>query len=226
MPTVKNVVLVHGAWADGSSWSKVIPKLVSRGLNVTAVQLPLNSFADDVAAVKRAIALEDGPILLVGHSYGGAVVTEAGTDAKVAGLVYVAAFAPDAGESAGSLLGSAPPAPMANELRPDANGFLKLTKKGVFEDFAQDLSEVEKQILFVAQAPTSDQSLGGTVSTPAWKSKSSKYIIATADRAIPPSLEATMAKRINAETISLTASHVAMLSHPDEVVSLMVKAAG
>jgi len=221
----KNVLLVHGAWADGSSWSKVIPKLDTKGLNVTAVQMPLTSLADDVATVRRAIALEEGPMVLVGHSYGGVVITEAGTDPKVTGLVYVAAFAPDAGESASSLGASVPPAPLAAEIRPDANGFLKLTKAGVLENFAQDLSSIEKEILFAAQAPTSGKSLGGTVTNPAWKTKPSWYIVATNDRAIPPDLEATMAKKIKAETISIAASHVVMLSQPDKVVELIVKAA-
>ena len=225
MPSAKNVLLVHGAWADGSSWSKIIPKLEAKGLHVTAVQLPLTSLADDAATVKRAIALEDGPVLLAGHSYGGAVITEAGGDPKVTGLVYVSAFAPDAGESAGSLLGSVPPSPMGAELRPDANGFLKLTKAGVFDDFAQDLTTGEKDILFAAQAPTSGKSLGGTVTTPAWKTKPSWYVVAANDRAIPPELEATMAKKIKAETISVASSHVAMLSQPDTVAAFIIRAA-
>jgi pimeloyl-ACP methyl ester carboxylesterase len=137
---VTNVLLVHGAWVDGSSWAKVIPALESKGLNVVSVQIPLTSLADDVAATKRAIALADGPVLLVGHSYGGVVITEAGNDPKVRGLVYIAAFAPDAGESAVTLLKSVPPSPVGAELRPDASGFLKLTEKGVREDFAEELS--------------------------------------------------------------------------------------
>jgi pimeloyl-ACP methyl ester carboxylesterase len=221
----KNVVLVHGAWADGSSWAKVIPKLEAKGLSVTAVQLPLTSLADDVATVRRALALEDGPVLLVGHSYGGAVITEAGNDPKVTGLVYVAAFAPDAGESAGSLGNTVAPAPLGAEVRPDANGILKLTRTGVLNDFAQDLSAGEKDILFAAQAPTSGKSLGGTVTTPAWKTKPSWYIVAANDRAIPPNLEMTMAKNIKAETTTVTSSHVAMLSQPDKVAAVIVRAA-
>ena len=221
----KNVVLVHGAWADGSSWSKVISKLAADGLNVTAVQLPLTSLADDVATVKRALALETGPVLLVGHSYGGAVITEAGGDPKVVGLVYVAAFAPDAGESAGSLLGTVPPAPLGAEIRPDANGFLKMTKSGMLDDFAQDLPDVEKTMMFVVHAPTAGASLGGTITTPAWKTRPSWYIVATNDRAIPPSLEATMAKRMKAETTSIDASHVVMLSQPDKVAAVILRAA-
>lgn len=221
-----SILLVHGAWADGSSWSRVIPLLHANGLDAKAVQLPLTSLGDDAATVKRAIALEDGPVLLVAHSYGGVVITEAGTDPKVTGLVYVAAFAPDAGESAGSLLGTVPPTPMASEGRPDAEGFVKLTRVGVLESFAQDLPEVEREGLFAAQAPTSIRSLGGTVSNAAWRAKPSWYVVATEDRAIPPGLERTMAERINAHTISINASHVVMLSHRQEVAALIMDAAG
>jgi pimeloyl-ACP methyl ester carboxylesterase len=143
---VRTVLLIHGAWADGSSWSKVIPMLEAKGLHVVAVQIPLTSFADDVSATQRAIALEDGPVLLVGHSYGGAVITEAGNDSKVAGLVYVSAVAPDKGESAFGLITSVP-TPIGSELRPDKSGFLKLTPKGIAEDFAQDLSAKEIAVL-------------------------------------------------------------------------------
>src|SRR3984893_11765747 len=147
MPRAANVILVHGAWANGASWSKVIPVLVGRGLRVTAVALPLTSLKDDVATVERAIALENGPTILVGHSYGGIVITEAGTDPKVVGLVYVAAFAPDFGQSVGSLGASVAPAPLNAELRPDAFGFLKLTETGIRKDFAQDLDSGEQTLL-------------------------------------------------------------------------------
>src|SRR5258707_7507294 len=143
MAKASNVILVHGAWADGSSWSKVIPLLLARGLRVTAVQLPLTSLKDDVATVKRALALEDGPTVLVGHSYGGVVTTEAGTDPKVSALVYVAAFAPDAGQSVGSLGASAEPAPIWAEGPPDAPGFLQLTGVGLQNNFAPELSTTE-----------------------------------------------------------------------------------
>src|SRR5580692_12341084 len=138
---VKNVVLVHGAFADGSSWSKVIPLLQARGFHVASVGIPLTSFADDVAATKRAIAAEDGPVLLVGHSYGGVVITEAGNNPKVVGLVYVAALAPSDGESVASVTKPFPPAPLGSEVRADAEGFLTVTPKGIGEDFAQDLPE-------------------------------------------------------------------------------------
>jgi pimeloyl-ACP methyl ester carboxylesterase len=200
MTTASNVILVHGAWADGSSWSKVIPLLLD-GLRVSAVQLPLTFLKDDVATVKRAIALEDGPIILVGHSYGGVVITEAGDDPKVAGLVYIAAFAPDVGQSVGSLGASVEPVPMGAEVRPDAQGFLKLTEAGVKNDFAQDLSPTEKDVLFAAQAPTAASAFGENVSAAAWKTKPSWYLVANQDRAIQPSLERAMAKTIKAKTI-------------------------
>ena len=220
-----NVILVHGAWADGSSWSKIIPLLTAKGLNVTAVQLPLTSLADDAATVKRALALESGPVVLVGHSYGGAVITEAGNDPKVTALVYVAAFAPDAGQSAGSLNASVPPAPLGAEVRPDSQSFLKLTKTGVYQDFAQDLTPAEKLELYAAQAPTNAKSLGGSISTPAWRSKPSWYVVAAEDRAIPPTLEATMAKTIQAKTTTVKGSHLIMLSKAPVVAAVIEEAA-
>jgi pimeloyl-ACP methyl ester carboxylesterase len=138
---VRNIVIVHGAWADGSSWSKVIPLLQAKGLHVVAVQNPLTSLADDVAATRRAIELQDGPVLLVGHSYGGVVITEAGNDPKVVGLVYVAALAPSEGESVASITKPFPPAPLGSEVRADAEGFLTVTPKGISEDLAQNLSD-------------------------------------------------------------------------------------
>jgi pimeloyl-ACP methyl ester carboxylesterase len=221
---VKTVLLVHGAWADGSSWSKLIPLLEAKGLHVVAVQIPLTSFADDVAATQRAIALEDGPLLLVGHSYGGAVITEAGNDPKVAGLVYVSAVAPDHGESALGLITSVQ-TPVGSELRPDKSGFLKLTPKGIAEDFAQDLSAKEIMVLTATQVPTSVGSMKGEITTPAWKSKPSWYLIAANDRAISPTLEASQAKKIGATTITVPSSHVIMLSKPAKVAEVIVDAA-
>ncbi len=222
---VRNVVLVHGAWADGSSWAKVIPLLQAAGLSVVAVQNPLTAFDDDVAAAKRAIASQDGPVLLVGHSYGGAVISEAGNDPKVAGLVYVAAFAPDAGQACGDLGKDLPPSPGGAELRPDASGFLTMTPKGIEENFAQDLSAAEKRVLVATQGPTNGAALGGKVTTAAWKSKPNWYIVATNDRMIQPELEQRFAKAMNAKTISLPSSHVPMLSHPSEVAKFIVEAA-
>jgi pimeloyl-ACP methyl ester carboxylesterase len=198
----KSVLLVHGAWADGSSWAKVIPMLEANGLHVVAVQIPLTSFADDVAATQRAIDLEDGPVVLVGHSYGGAVITEAGNDPKVAGLVYVSAVAPDKGESALGLIMSVP-TPIGAELRPDKSGFLKLTQKGVAEDFAQDLSAKEIAILTATQVPANAAAMKGEVTNPAWKSKPSWFIVGGNDRAISPTLEASLAKKIGATTITV-----------------------
>jgi pimeloyl-ACP methyl ester carboxylesterase len=221
---VKTVLLIHGAWADGSSWSKVIPLLEAKGLRVVAVQIPLTSFADDISATQRAIALEDGPLLLVGHSYGGAVITEAGTDPKVAGLVYVSAVAPDSGASAFGLITSVP-TPIGTELRPDKSGFLKLTPKGIAEDFAQDLSANEIATLTATQVPTSVAAMKGEVTNAAWKSKPSWYIIAANDRAISPDLEAAQAKKIGATTTTIPSSHVVMLAQPSKVADVIFDAA-
>jgi pimeloyl-ACP methyl ester carboxylesterase len=221
---VKTVLLIHGAWADGSSWSKLIPLLEAKGLHVVAVQIPLTSFADDVAATQRAIALEDGPVLLVGHSYGGAVITEAGNDPKVAGLVYVSAVAPDAGESTLGLISSVA-TPIGTELRPDKTGFLKLTPKGITEDFAQDLSAKEIEVLIATQVPVNVAAMKGEVTIPAWKSKPSWYIIAANDRAISPELEAAQAKKIGATTTTVSSSHVIMLAKPSKVADVIFDAA-
>ena len=219
------IVLVHGAWADGSSWAKVIPLLEKAGLNAVAVQNPLTSLADDVAATKRAIARLDGQVILVGHSYGGAVISEGGNDPKVVGLVYVAAFAPDVGEGVGDLGKEFPPAPGGAELRPDAGGFLTMTTKGVLEDFAQDLPLTERMLLAATQGPTNGAALGAKLTNAAWKTKRTWYVVAANDRMIPPDLERKFAKTMNAKTITLPSSHVAMLSHPAEVAKLIIEAA-
>jgi pimeloyl-ACP methyl ester carboxylesterase len=222
---VRNVVIVHGAWADGSSWSKVIPLLQAKGLHVVAVQNPLTSLADDVAATKRAIALQDGPVLLVGHSYGGVVITEVGNDPRVAGLVYVAALAPSEGESVASVTKPFPPAPLGSEVRADAEGFLTVTPKGIAEDFAQDLPDSEKQLLTATQGPTAAAVFGATVTTAAWKSKPSWYVIASNDRAVAPELQKAEAAAMKATSITVPSSHVPMLSHPKEVADLIEQAA-
>jgi len=221
---VRNIVLVHGAWADGSSWSKVIPLLEARGLHVTAVQLPLTSLADDTATLQRAFALQDAPFVLVGHSYGGSVITEAGNDSKVAALVYVAAFAPDQGQSTLDLI-NANPTPVGTELRPDASGFLKLSAKGVDEDFAPDLPEAKRAVLFATQGPIAAAALGTPVSTPAWRNKPSWFVIASQDRMISPNLEEAEAKQMNAKSITISSSHVVLLSHPAEVAGFIGRAA-
>ena len=221
---VKTVLLIHGAWADGSSWSKLIPLLEARGLHVVAVQIPLTSFADDVSATQRAIALEDGPVLLVGHSYGGAVITEAGNNPKVAGLVYVSAVAPNQGESTFGLITSVA-TPIGSELRSDKSGFLKLTPKGVADDFAQDLPANEIAVLIATQVPVSVAAMKGEVTIPAWKSKPSWYIVAANDRAISPDLEVAQAKKIGAAATTVPSSHVVMLSQPSKVAGVIFDAA-
>jgi pimeloyl-ACP methyl ester carboxylesterase len=226
-PPVRNIVLVHGAWADGSSWNKIIPLLERKGLHVTAVHLPFTALADDAAAVKRAVALQDGPVLLVGHSYGGVVITEAGGDPKVAGLVYVAAFAPDQGQSAGDVNNQYAPTPGDKEFLPDANGFLRLSDKGIAEDFAQDLTAAEKQLIVATQGQVSGPNeLGAKITTAAWKQKPTFYIVADQDRMIAPELEKKFAEQMQAKTIHIASSHVPMLSHPVEVADFITTAAG
>src|SRR5262249_13017395 len=221
---VTSIVLVHGAWADGSSWSKVIPLLEAKGLHTDAVQLPLTSQPDDIGAVQRAIARVDGRLLLVAHSYGGAVITQAGNDPKVAGLVYVAAFAPAEGEAPLDLTLATQP-PFLQNVQPDAFGFLKLTEAGIRQDFAPDLSDSEQTVLTATQGPTSLASLGGQISTPAWRSKPSWFVIAAHDRVVLPTLQAMFAERMKATSITVSSSHVAMLSQPYVVASFIRKAA-
>jgi pimeloyl-ACP methyl ester carboxylesterase len=223
--SVKNIVLVHGAWADGSSWSKVIPILDAKGFHVVCVQNPLTSLADDVAATNRTIDAQDGPVLLVGHSYGGAVITEAGNNPKVVGLVYVAAFAPDAGESSGSLAKPYGPTPGGAEIRPIEDGFLVITPKGILEDFAQDLPLAEKTDLIATQGATQGAVLGATITTAAWHTKPSWFVIASNDRMIAPEQERVTAKRMDATTLTLATSHVAMLAKPKEVADFIAAAA-
>jgi pimeloyl-ACP methyl ester carboxylesterase len=223
---IKNVLLVHGAWADGSSWNDLITILNADGYNVTAVQLPLTSLADDVAVVQRALARETGKILLVGHSYGGVVITQAGIDPKVAGLVYVCAYGPDAGESAMSLNGTVPNTPLISDLSLDNSGFLTISAAGVAADFASDLPPVDQVTIAATQGPVSaPNALGATVTNVAWKNAPSWYVIASNDRVISPTLEATMAKRMNATTLTLQSGHLAMISHAPEVSAFVEKAA-
>jgi pimeloyl-ACP methyl ester carboxylesterase len=224
-PGVRNVVLVHGAWADGSSWAKVIPLLEKAGLNAVAVQNPLTSLEDDLAATKRAIALQDGPVILVGHSWAGVVITEAGADPKVAGLVYVAAFAPDVGEVVGDLGKDFPPPPGGAELRPAADGYLTMTTKGVMEDFAPDLPVAQRKLIAATQGATNGAVFGAKVANAAWKTKPTWYVVAANDRMIQPDLERKFAKTMKAKTITLQSSHVAMLSHPADVAKLIIEAA-
>jgi pimeloyl-ACP methyl ester carboxylesterase len=228
-PNISNIILVHGAWADGSSWSRVIPLLEARGFHVTAVQLPLTSLADDVATTRRAIAhLEGehpGPIVLVGHSYAGVVIGEAGNDPNVAALVYVAAFAPDQGQSLLSLLsGAQTPSPLGSHLVVDG-GFFTIDPTGVEQDFAQCLPEVERRVVTATQGPTSGAALTDVATSPAWKTKPSWYIVAKHDRTIPPDLEKTMAATIGARTTALDTCHLAMLDLPFQVSAVIARAA-
>jgi pimeloyl-ACP methyl ester carboxylesterase len=225
MQGLKNVVLVHGAWADGSSWSKVIPLLQAKALHVACAQNPLTSLVDDVAATRRIVNAQDGPVLLVGHSYGGAVITVAGNHAKVAGLVYVAAFAPDEGETLASLAKPYGATPLFGEIRPIEEGFLLLTAKGVMEDFAQDLSLEEKNTLVATQAAIQGAILETTIPSAAWRSRPSWFVIASNDRAISPEQEKSTAKRMGAKTLTLPTSHVAMLAKPKEVADFIIGAA-
>jgi pimeloyl-ACP methyl ester carboxylesterase len=220
----KNVVLVHGAFADGSSWDKVIPLLEARGLHVVAVQNPLSSLADDVSATKRVIDQQKGPVILVGHSWGGVVVSEAGNDDKVKSLVYVAAFAPDSGQSIADMTKGAPPPVWASELRKDAAGYLTLSTKAVLEDFAQDSPLPETRLIAATQGPWASGCLDEKVTKAAWHDKPSYFVITGKDRMIDPSLQQTMAKTIDAKVTRVNASHVAMVSQPQAVADAIIAA--
>jgi pimeloyl-ACP methyl ester carboxylesterase len=224
MTGVKNIVLVHGAFVDGSSWSKVIPILQARGYHVTAVQIPLTSLADDVAATKRALDREDGPTILAGHSWGGVVITEAGLDPKVVGLVYVAAFAPDQGENVGDLGKAYPPPPALASPMVDAKGFLTLSEDA-FQKFGSDLPATDARLAAAVQGPINASAFGSQVSGAAWKTKPSWYIVSTLDQAIAPDEERFFAKRMKATTTELKSSHVSMLSKPREVAEVIMDAA-
>jgi pimeloyl-ACP methyl ester carboxylesterase len=221
---VKNVVLVHGAWADGSSFAKIIPLLLARGYHVTAVQNPLQSLGEDVAVTKRAITNQDGPVILVGHSYGGMVITEAGADPKVAGLVYIAAFAPDEGQSVLDLAKPYPTTPGVAQAKPDADGYLWMSRQGVLEDFTPDLPMTEREIAYVTQVPWNSKVLSEKVTAAAWKTKPSWFVVAANDRMIAPEYEKAVAAQIHATTTTLSSSHVAMLSHPRAVADVIIDA--
>ena len=223
---VKNVVLVHGAFADGSSWSKVITILQAKGFNVVSVQNPLTSIEDDAAAAKRAIAHMDGPVLLVGHSYGGMVISEAGNDPKVAGLLYVCALIPDDNQAVADVVKAFPPAPGSAEFQQDASGFLTLSLKGINEHFAQDLKAEERRIVFATQGPWAAKATTDKVSAPAWKTKPSWCLIGLEDHMVTPDLARAEAKMIKATTLELNSSHVPMLSQPDKVATFIIRAAG
>jgi len=223
---VKNIVLVHGAFADGSSWANIIPMLHDKGYNVIAVQNPLTSLEEDVAATKRAIALMDGPVLLVAHSYGGMVATEAGNDPKVAGLLYVCALVPNDGQTVQDVTSAFPPGPGSAEFRQDASGFLSLSEKGIKSHFAQDLPEKERMTIFATQTPWAAKATVTKISKAAWKNKRSWFIIGLDDHMVPVDLARAEAKMINATVLELNSSHIPMVSQPDKVAAFIIKAAG
>jgi len=220
---VKNIVLVHGSFADGSGWRGVAGILEKDGYHVCVVQHPETSLDDDVVAVKRVLALQDGPAILVGHSYGGVVITQAGTDQKVAGLVYVAALAPDDGEAAGQLLQKIPAASQA--VTPTADGYLYLNPAKFHADFAADLPEADTRFMARSQVLTNGAAFGQKIVNPAWKSKPSWGIVATEDRAINPELEHFMYKRAGSHVSEIKASHAVYISRPKEVAAVIEQAA-
>lgn len=222
-----SVVLVHGAFADGSSWSKVISQLQKQHTEVIAVQLPLTSLKDDVAATQRAIARARGDVVLVGHSWGGTVISEAGNDARVKSLVYVAAFAPDSGQSTADLVGSYPAPPGSAGIAKTADGYLYLPTKAVSKDFAPDVKAGEQNLIAVTQGPINAEAFGDKVAHAAWHDKPSWFMVSKNDRMINPALERAMAKTIHAKTSEVAASHVSMVSQPEtvsKVIELAVNA--
>jgi pimeloyl-ACP methyl ester carboxylesterase len=222
---VKNIVLVHGAFADGSSWAKVILSLQAKGFNVIAVQNPLTSFADDVAATKRAIVAMNGPVLLVGHSYGGMVISEAGKDPKVVGLLYVAALIPEDGQNVSDVNAPFPPGPGAAEFQLSASGFLSLSLKGINEFFAQDASPEERKVIFATQVPWAASATTEKVYSPAWQTKPSWSVIAAKDGMINPDLQRAKAKLIKAISIELKSDHVPMVTESKKVTNFIIEAA-
>jgi pimeloyl-ACP methyl ester carboxylesterase len=218
------VVLVHGAFADGSSWNKVIKLLQDKHINVVSVQNPLTSLNDDVVAAQRVIDAQTGSVVLVGHSWGGTVITQAGTSDKVKALVYVAAFAPSEGEKSGELGKDYPVTPGIATLQGDAAGFLTLPAASVAKNFAQDLPLAETKVMAATQGAINAKAFGDAVMVASWKNTKNYYIVATNDRMIDPNLERAMAKKINAETTELKTSHVPMLSQPKQVADVIIKA--
>jgi pimeloyl-ACP methyl ester carboxylesterase len=222
-PRIKNVVLVHGAFADGSGWEPVAAILKKDGYTVSVVQHPETSYAEDVKFTKAVIDQQSGPVVLVGHSYGGAVITEAGNDPKVAALVYIAAFAPDVGESCASIEKALPPA--TTGIKATADGYFYIDPAAFHADFAADVPKAKADFMAISQVLISADSFTSAIKTPAWKSKPSWYMVATADRSINPDQERMMAKRANAKTIEVNSSHVAYISHPTETAKLIEQAA-
>jgi len=227
MTTKANIVLVHGAWGDGSHWRHVIPPLHAKGYRVSAVQNPLTSLTEDVDRTRKLAAAQEAPTLLVGHSYGGAVITGAGHAPNVVGLVYVAAFAPDQGDSLASIFARREPPAGAGSIRPDKDGFLWIDRDKFRESFCQDLDETEALVMAHTQKPIAARCFDDKSGPPAWKVKPSWYQVSANDRMIPPKTETWMAERINSKkTITLQASHASLASHAAEVVALIEEAVG
>jgi pimeloyl-ACP methyl ester carboxylesterase len=225
LPPARNVVLVHGLYADGSCWLKVVPLLQQAGLNVAAVQNPLRSLEEDCEFTRRTLALQDGPTVLVAHSYGGMVITQTGVDPKVTALVYCSARGPDANEDYAALAKTYPAAPASAGLVHN-NGFSLLSEEAFLHDFAGDIDPVTARALYAVQGPAGDAISGARVTQAAWRTKPSFYQVSTEDRTINPDLERFMAKRMNAKTIELQSSHLGIISHPREIASLILEATG
>ena len=218
---IKNVILVHGAWADGSSWSVVIPLLQSRGLHVVAVQMPLTSLKDDARVIRRAIADADGPVFLVAHSYGGGPATEAGTDCKIAGIMYVAASAPDVGESFADLVKRYPLPPALHQARLTSAGFFVISPTGMRDDIAPDLPASEAAVLVAEQNPLASKAFADRVDVAAWRSKPTWYVVAGHDRTVSVALERMVARRMHAKTITIPSSHMVIISHATEIANFV-----
>jgi pimeloyl-ACP methyl ester carboxylesterase len=222
-----SIVLVHGAFSDGSSWKKIIPIFEEEEFFVTAVQNPLRSLAEDVATTRRVIEAQKGDVVLVGHSYGGSVITDAAADSdKVKALVYVAAFAPEAGESVGALLGKFPAAALGTALAPDSASFLYIDRSKFHHVFAEDVSNKEASIMAAAQKPIAASAFGETTASAAWKTIPSWYVVTTLDHAVNPELQRFMAKRIGAQITEVKTSHVPFLSQPEAIAKVIKAAAG
>jgi pimeloyl-ACP methyl ester carboxylesterase len=220
-----SVVLVHGGFVDGAGWEGVYTALKNDGYNVSIVQNSTTSLADDVAATRLAISQVQGPVVLVGHSYGGAVITEAGTDPKVAGLVYVTAFAPDKGESVESLIKNPPPGAPVPPILPPLDGYLFLDKAKFRASFAADVSEAKAAFMADSQVPWGVAAVSGSISEPAWKTKPSWYLVATEDKMIPPPAQRQMAKRAGSIVVEAAGSHAIYVSKPEAVAALIAQAA-
>jgi pimeloyl-ACP methyl ester carboxylesterase len=226
MTVQPNIVLVHGAWADGSCWSGVIERLQGAGYTVTAPQFPETSLAADVARLRQVLDRQDGPVIVAGHSYGGQIMTALGNDPKnVAGLAYIAAFGLDEGESIGALLAQGPPTPALAHLDIDARGQAWLPEDDFVKHFAAGLDPAAARVLHAVQQPLAASTLQDVMGAPAWKSRPCWYLVATDDQAIPPAAERQFAKRMNAATTEVPSGHLAMLTHPDEVTHLIQTAA-